>query len=330
LGSLSSLIDFTAYLDHYEFQERYVVENRESGMNNTTRIITSGDRKYVFRIYNNHKNPDIVRLEHEVLQQLNELELSFQVPIPVNNKCGDSVSLAPDGTLSALFDYIEGDRPSMANERHIYALGHTAAKLTEALGRIEPKRKPLYSPYYSLEDTYATMDLDSFLTLADRSKALEARIPGILALHGERERLIPSCRELALLPQQWIHGDLVFNNTVSHENDIIGVLDFEFATIDARAMELAVIIVDMIKPGDPDFQSKLKVLLQGYQGGIQLSEEERKQLPALMKLRLLDVALHFAVRLRDNLDEAEILCGIIDQSLFGCNWINDHWEAEYT
>ncbi|WP_141501286.1 phosphotransferase [Paenibacillus luteus] len=327
---MSSIIDFTAYLDNYKFQERYVVENRESGMNNTTRIITSGDRKFVFRIYNNHKDPDIVRLEHEVLQQLNEQELSFQVPVPVYNKCGDTVSIAPDGTLSALFDYIEGDRPSIANERHVYALGHTAAKLTEALGKIDPKRKPLYSPYYSLEDTYASMDLDSFLSLTVRSTALAARKPDILALHEERERLILTCRELALLPQQWIHGDLVFNNTVSHDDDIIGVLDFEFATIDARVMELAVIIVDLIKPGDPHFESKLKLLLHGYQAGIQLSEEERKQLPALMKLRLLDVALHFAVRLRDNLDETEILCGIIDQSLFGCNWINDHWEADYT
>ncbi|MOA62930.1 hypothetical protein D3C78_1884940 [compost metagenome] len=71
----------------------------------------------------------------------------------------------------------------------------------------------------------------------------------------------------------------------------------------------------------------MKLLIGGYLTSLQLSEEEAERLPDLIKLRMLDVALHFAVRLRDGLDNANVLSGIIDQCAFGCSWINKHGEA---
>ncbi|KRE25105.1 phosphotransferase [Paenibacillus sp. Soil522] len=322
---MNDTIDFTSYLNEYEFHYPCVVEHRESGMNNTTRMISSGKERFVLRIYNNHQDADIVRLEHEVLEELKKQTLSFQVPTPIRNKRGDTVSIAQDGSLSSLFHYIEGDRPSVSNPAHVYALGRTAAELSRALGSIRPARKPLYSPYYLLEDTYASMDGTAFLTMAERSVALAARRPCFEALQEERLKLEEECKQLALLPKQWIHGDLVFNNTVAQNEAIIGVLDFEFTTVDVRAMELAVIVVDLIKQDDTVFQDKINHLLQGYQDSYPLSVQELKKLPSLMKLRLLDVALHFAVRLREQLDSEDVLCKIIDQSAFGCKWINEHW-----
>lgn len=321
-------IDFKSYLNEYEFPAPCLIENLESGMNNTTRIISSGDKRYVLRIYNNHKDTDIVRLEQEILSELQQEELPFLVPVPLRNKRGETISIAPDGTLSALFHYIDGERPSSANLAHVYALGVTAAKLSRALAAIRPTRKAQYSPYYRLEETYAPMDGKIFLAMAERSAELTARKVSFEALQAEREQLAEACAEFEQWPMQWIHGDLVFNNTVSQDDRIIGVLDFEFATMDVRAMELAVIVVDLIKPNDVALHEKVKLLLNGYQDTNPLTGRELKILPLLMKLRLLDVALHFAGRLRDQLDHADVLCGIIDQSLFGCKWINEHWEDE--
>lgn len=325
---MNDTIDFTRYLNEYSFHESCEVELRESGMNNTTRIISSGGERYVLRIYNNHKDADIVRVEHEVLEELQKQELPFQVPIPVRNKRGDTVSISEDGTLSSLFHYIEGDRPSVTNAAHVYALGKTAARLTYALSRIQPARKPLYNPYFLLEDTYAAMDNTTFLSMTQRSEALAARRSSFAVLQEERQKLKADCESIAGLPQQWIHGDLVFNNTVSQGEAITGVLDFEFSTVDVRAMEVAVIVVDLIKPDDPSCTGNVRRLLEGYRDSFQLSDQELRKLPALMKLRLLDVALHFAVRLRDDLDSEDVLCGIIDQTAFGFKWINDHWEDE--
>lgn len=327
---MTDTIDFTSYLDAYAFAEPCHIESRESGMNNTTRIISSGNKKFVLRIYNNHKDIDIVRLEHEVLNDLNKQKLTFKVPIPVQNKQGETISVATDGTLSSLFQFIDGDRPTVSNPAHVYALGVTAAKLSSALSGITPKGLPLYSPYFMLENTYALMDEEAFFAMAELSVDLKGRKSSFMALHEERLKLKEDCNQLVGLPEQWIHGDLVFNNTICQGDAIVGVLDFEFTTVDLRAMELAVIIVDIIKPDDLNIKEKVKRLLQGYQDTNPLTLHEIKILPILMKLRLLDVALHFAIRLRDNLDDEEILCGIIDQSAFGCRWINEYWEDDFS
>lgn len=323
---LTDSIDFTPYLNEYVFQAPYTVEHNESGMNNTTRMIASGSERFVLRIYNNHNDANIVRLEHEVLNLLQAKELPFRVPAPVQNKRNDTITVAGDGKLAALFHYIEGDRPSAANAAHVLALGRTAGWLSAALSGIEPISKPLYSPYYLLENTYLSMNEKAFLSLADRSEALAARRVSLEELQRERQLLTEECETIAELPKQWIHGDLVFNNTVSRGDEIVGVLDFEFATVDVRAMELAVIAVDLIKPDDPSTAASLKLLFESYMEAFHLSELELGKLPFLMKLRLLDVALHFATRYRDGLDEEDVLCGIIDQSAYGCQWINEHWE----
>ncbi|WP_424768912.1 phosphotransferase [Paenibacillus sp. sgz302251] len=319
-------INFSVFLDEYAFQAPYQIEHRESGMNNTTRMITAGADRFVLRVYNNHKDADIVRLEHEVLSELSSKSPPFRVPVPVRNKHDDTVCSAADGTLAALFYYIDGERTTAANNQHVFALGKTSGLLTRALSEIKPDRTPLYSPYYSLEDTYSAMEEMAFLALPEQCEGLAARRDSFILLQSERDKLKPECEIIAQLPKQWIHGDLVFNNTVSQGDEIVGVLDFEFTTVDVRAMELAVIAADLIKASDPEFPDKLKLLLNGYSEAFQLSEIELGKLPVLMKLRLLDVALHFALRYRDGLDRDDVLCGIIDQSAFGCKWINEHWE----
>lgn len=323
---MNGVMDFDTFMSKYAFSEPYIVEQRESGMNNITRIITSGDKRFVLRIYNNHKNAQIVKLEHEVLEALSRQQLTFDVPVPVRNKAGDTVAIASDGTISSLFHYIEGDRPEPSLLMYVKALGQTAGQLTLALSKIKLHSQPIYTPYYLLESTYSSMDASAFIALTERSEKLKSRLESVFELLKEREKVAAACDSISLLPKQWIHGDLVFNNTVAQGATINGVLDFEFTTIDARAMELAVIIVDLIKPDLTDCKAKVQTLIEGYSETITLTDSEREKLPILMKLRLLDVVLHFAIRLRDGLDNEDVLCKIIDESLYGCHWINKQWE----
>lgn len=325
-----STIDLSLFLDQYEFAAPYEVENRESGMNNTTRMVSAGVDRFVLRVYNNHKDAEIVKLEHEVLKALQEKSQAFpyQIPIPVQNKNGETLCIAMDGTIGALFRYINGERPSSSNDSHVFALGKAAAHLTIALSEIDLLRDPIYTPYYLLESTYASMDANTFIAMAERSKELAARRACFIRLQEERNRLISVCDDIDKLPKQWIHGDLVFNNTVAEGDEITGILDFEFSTIDVRAMELAVIVVDLIRAEDPAFAARVKLLIQGYLKFAPLTDEEMKYLPSLMKLRLLDVALHFAVRLKEGLDEEHVLCRIIDHSDFALSWIKEYGEVE--
>lgn len=315
--------DIARRLNEYVFKAPYHIEKSENGMNNTTTLVTSGDEKYVFRIYNNHKDIAIVQLEHEVLELLHARKPNFKVPLPVRNRHEHTVTIAADGTLSALFHYIDGDRPSIDNIEHIAALGKTAGLLSAELQHIKPSYRPVYAPYYELESTYAAMNESAFTRLTEGSEALAARKESIRLLQQERQLLEAQYMTMSQLPQQWIHGDLVFNNSVAIGADIVGVLDFEFVTIDARAMELAVIAVDLLKASPLTSVEKMNRLCEQFRATVDLTEQELQLLPSLMKLRLLDVALHFAIRYRDGLDPEHVLCEIIDQSAAGCRWLNE-------
>ncbi|MDQ0057983.1 phosphotransferase [Paenibacillus harenae] len=317
-------IDFASFLEQYSFKDEWRIEHKESGMNNTTRMVTAGNERFVMRIYNNHKDSGIVALEHEILDWLQTKALPFQVPLPIHNGNGTTLTRIEDGTIASLFRYIEGERTDAATERHVYLLGRAAGELSAALSDARPSRQPLYSPYYELEETYAAMDEESFINLSERSNELLARRESMTRLMNERRYLKPLSIRIAELPKQWIHGDLVFNNTLVRDGAMSGVLDFEFCTVDVRAMELAVTAVDMIRPDRGDLLDRIKLLFAGYSEVIRLSDREMELLPAMMKLRLLDVALHFAIRFKDGLDADEVLCGIIDQSVYGCEWVERH------
>lgn len=317
-------IDFASFLEQYSFKDEWSIEHKESGMNNTTRMVTAGNERFVMRIYNNHKDSGIVALEHEILTWLQTKALPFQVPLPIHNRKGTTLTRIEDGTIASLFRFIEGERADADTERHVYLLGRAAGELTAALSGARPSRQPIYTPYYQLEETYAAMDEESFLLLSEQSKELFARRDSLTSLMNERRNLKPLSIRIGELPKQWIHGDLVFNNTLVRDEAMSGVLDFEFCTVDVRAMELAVTAVDMIRPGREDVLERIKLLFAGYSEVISLSNLEMELLPAMMKLRLLDVALHFAIRFQEGLDADEVLCGIIDQSAYGCKWVERH------
>jgi len=319
-------LDFAIFLNQYNLPNGCQIENGESGMNNTTRMITAGEARYVLRVYNNHKDRSIVELEHKVLEALQSVRPPFRIPIPVRNLSGSTVTSAPDGTLAALAHYIEGERPSSSHYPHVYALGLTTGRMTAALSQISPDRAPLYEPYYLLDESYAHLDEEAVLKLADSTEALAASKPSLMLLQQQRSLLKQQCKAISQLPKQWIHGDLVFNNTVAIGDHIVGVLDYEFCTVDVRLMELAVIAADLLKPEQPDISKCLQLLIEGYKETVELSEEERSQFAALVKLRLLDVVYHFINRINEGLDSDNVLCGIIESSAFGIRWMNEHWE----
>ncbi|OBR66956.1 hypothetical protein A7K91_21755 [Paenibacillus oryzae] len=297
----------------------------ESGMNNVTVMGSSGGESFVLRVYNNYGNMEAVKLEHEMLDKLDKRsELPFLVPRPLVNEAGETVVELSDGRAGAVFRYIEGARPSGASERDAFQLGEAAGRLINTIKDMELIGKPQYSPYYALADSYAAMTGEKMAALSGASPLLEGKGEALAAIQLHREATERQCPEVAALPQQWIHGDLVFNNALSDGSRITGILDFEFVTVDCRAMELAVLIVDLIKPWNRDAAASIRAVIQGFTSQVSLNKEELRLLPVLIKLRLLDVALHFAVRFSDGIDSGEVLAGIIDDTMYGLHWLEQH------
>ncbi|MFC4101142.1 phosphotransferase [Paenibacillus xanthanilyticus] len=314
--------EFAAFLNAYDWTSPWRAEREESGMNNTTRMIYAGDERYVLRVYDNHRDEAIVHVEHAVLLALSGKELGLKVPGPVRNREGSTVTKGPEGKLAALYHYIEGHRPSPVHPAHIRGLGEAAGKLSSRLAAVQIDARPLYDAYYRFEDTHQAMAGSRLVELAGEQGLLEeegARLETMIRL---RDDLIEAAGRAARLPHQWIHGDIVFTNSVALGDRIVGLLDFEFATIDVRAMELAVVLAEFPGPDTELALYRTRLFCEGFGSAIRLNAEEADMLPELMQLRMMDVFLHFAGRLADGADDLEVWRGQIRRTSFVCEWIN--------
>ncbi|WP_338551464.1 phosphotransferase [Paenibacillus sp. KS-LC4] len=313
--------DFSTFLDQYELGGPWEIAAGDSGMNNTTRIVQAGNNRYVLRIYNNHQNKSTVLLEHEVLLGLlGQKNRHFDVPMPVANRAGHTVTKAKGGKLATLCHFIEGKRPSVENISHIRGLGTAAAALCKGLSAIKPQGEPIYDPYYKLEQSYEAIGITALRDIAGEAGLLPVLEEQISCLQQERASLRSDLKSIAKLPHQWIHGDLNFSNSVARGDAVVGLLDFEFCTVDVRAMELAVVIVDLIDWADEGQLERIASFCEGFGAELRLTEEEANAIPLLLKLRMLDVTLHFMTRWREQLDEAEILHKIVIQAAKIVKW----------
>lgn len=309
-----------------------VTEGR-SGWNNTTRYMENNDGdKLVLRVYETHRDAGKVRFEHAVLRALNGSGLPFAIPCPIVAPDGGTYVRLSDGTdrLACAFAYLDGDRPPEREPGAAYAIGEAAARLSEGLAAVLPNETPAYPPYYELDRAYPLCTEERMEALcADPPAAFAAEAGRLRTLAGALRDIRAALPRLRELPHQLVHGDLNASNLLGTADRVSAVLDFEFCTRDARAMEVAVLVsgyvdeasmpsdeeedarLDAIsKPADDDTEAALRLAeeaLRGFGSRRKLTLAEAEAVPLLVRLRKLDVFLHFLSRYWDGVDGAEVL-----------------------
>ncbi|MBO9598543.1 MAG: phosphotransferase, partial [Cohnella sp.] len=249
----------------------------------------------------------------EVLRALNEMETPFNVPCPIVARGGATYVLTQDGTerLACVFPYLEGERPPARDSRVAAAIGTAAAHLSSALARVQVAWKPQYPPYYELDQAHPLCTPDkvaAFCSAPPEAFAAEAGRLGVIGQAlGDIGRFLPQLRGL---PHQLIHGDINHSNLLGGKN-ITAVLDFEFCTWDLRVMEPAVIVAGLLSESEQQSDSLdlllIEAMLRGFGEKLRLSREEAEAVPVLVRLRKLDVFLHFLGRYWDGVDDASVL-----------------------
>ncbi|THF79475.1 phosphotransferase [Cohnella fermenti] len=297
-------------MQRYAADASYALTEGASGYNNTTRYIECGGERYVMRIYETHRDSAKIRFEHSVLTLLGNKELPFGVPQPAALSDGSGSFLElEDGRYACLFRYMDGVRPNSRLPAAAAAVGETIGRLSRALAAAAPEEAPEYPPYYEMDlahpscgpEVVAGFCLAPPAEFADQAAALRTIL-------GELERFRASLPRLRELPHQLVHGDVNDSNLLAAPDDparIVAVLDFEFATRDLRAMEPAVVLSGML--GDEAAERTIPAFLAGFARHVRLSEEEADAVPSLIKLRKLDVFVHFLGRYLDGVDGAAVL-----------------------
>lgn len=287
-----------------------------SGWNNTTHFIDNSQRRSVMRIYNTHRDKSRIEFEVAVLDSLQAMTLSFKIPTPIPTRSGDKLAQVQDGSgrYACLFDYIPGRSPQEDDIQAAYSFGERTGELVHALAICSVGGEPVYPPYFELLQSYPSCNEAFILDFCKQPpNELQDQRAALLILQEAYIDLCSRLDSIQSLPQQLIHGDLNFSNLLvdpEKMDTVTALLDFEFCTKDVRAMEPAVVISGFL--GIPEEREAIRQFCKGFASAVRLSNEEIIAIPVLMRLRLVDVFLHFLSRYREGTDEVHILKEQVD------------------
>jgi homoserine kinase type II len=311
----------------YSFRETH------GGVNNIVSYVDITDQKsgstlqsYILRIYNNGNDSNRVRFEHLILKELSKMNLSFQTPTPLLS-LKDNIShvLLSDGAEASMFEIIPGVLPKLAMTKEV---GSACGELCEAMGEIvlrkEEKSQCSTPPYYELYAVHHAIQNkhEIFFSRIEESDFDDFRIE-INEIKEEitfLEELIASLLKLQL-PIQLIHGDLHYDNILADlsNNQVTGILDFEFVAYDWKAMELAICLSKYA--GEEDPFTYFFPFIEGYLSNSSLTQEEIKVIPDLIILRILSNVVYFVGRIIAKEDDMITLTKRLRNYLNRIQWI---------
>ncbi len=328
------IFDLTDKIDSLVTQfipcEEYSSFQRKGGMNNITHFIETESGKYVLRVYQTHCDIEKVMYEHAILLKLQQYKLPFGTPEPIYSVDRETVKHTEDGKPVAMFRYMEGMTPSFTTGAELKSFGWAAGKLSSALKNVTMPLRPVYRPYYEIENTHPKCPVDAVISFCespafpfDQFRDQLSQVARQLTMFREKSQIIKN------LPHQLIHGDLNASNVLAdEEGNITAILDFEFVTEDLRVMELCVCLSEIInmKQSDEKLWSNLASFLEGYSEEQKLAPEEIEVIPLLVLLRRLDVFIHFFGRYWDGIDASQILMDQIKNLAAQVDWLDKNGE----
>jgi homoserine kinase type II len=319
--------DIRPVIHAWNLDRRAWFAERLGGSNNESWRIETPDRAYVLRLYRNSGNLPHVAFEHVLLRRLALMSLSFEVPLPLMSREGralERLKLYDVPVPVSLFGVIPGEHPAHWNdEGRARAAGAALGELDAALARVEmPPGMESLPTYADLDRIHpAVHDPESDLVALPIERSLLDAFGTYLARTRET---LP--RLYGPLPQQIIHSDLGGSNLLLVGDRVSGVLDFEFASLDLRAMDLAVAI-GLMGPVPDHYALDLNVvrtLAAGYGEWIQLTPEEIAVVPDLLRLRGAVTTVHRLGRWKEGLSFSHAVETRIRANLALMEWVDAH------
>lgn len=292
-------------LSAWELGEPRMLRSTEAGINNLSRFVDTPGGTFFLRVYLNTNELGHIRYEHALLIALADADLSFAVPRPLLTCSGESFTRVQDSKgdmIASLFPLIPGQHPRRGDVSATVLCGEALAELDDALARVvvDP-RLPRYGTYGDLAGGYSPTTIEQLPIPRERKLQLIASFEELL---GEVPRLY------ADLSRQTIHSDMYPANSLIHDGRVTGILDFEFASPDLRAMDFAVGIkaFGLSVSETTDKWACIEAFARGYSRRISLTYAEVVALPVLLRLGMAASLVHWLGRLeRGYTTEADIV-----------------------
>ncbi len=223
--------------NHWSLLAEAAFEPTAQGISNATYFVDTPDHHFVLKLYAATIETAQIHYEHSLLTFLEHANFPFSIPVPIRASSGETfIAVETDGpTLHvALLPRLVGQPMDRQNLNQVQAAGSALAKLHRQLANFDPKGQFAKLPFWGALDQIHPQVSEPL------------KVPEILSLGVEDHRrfgqLLHEATEItphlyATLPIQTIHADYITPNILVENDEVVGILDFEFATRDLRLFD---------------------------------------------------------------------------------------------
>jgi homoserine kinase type II len=232
-----SMQDVVELLGAWSFLGNLTVQPTNQGTVNTTFFVETQAGNFVLKLYNDTITNAQIKYEHSLLAHLKSCNLSFAVPAPIATLLGETFILVNQNNSLlrvALLPFISGQSAERKNLAHTYAVGQVLGELHHALAEFDSKGEMAQLPAWGDLFHIHPLVTDPLVALQSLKLPLKEQQYIIKFL----TKIIEAAPNLyKMLPVQTTHADYLSPNILLIGNRVVGVLDFEFATLDLRLMD---------------------------------------------------------------------------------------------
>ncbi len=318
--------DVTELLDFWLFPNAPTFESTNRGTSNTTYFVNGQAGNFILKLYGDSTSTEQIQYEHSLLAYLQQANLSFAVPAPIPAKSGESlVHISKNDTLLrvALLPLISGQIADRQNYHHPRAAGQALGELHCALRGFDPEGLLTHLPAWgNLSRIHPLvpdpLEVPKFLMLdLDQQSRLIKTLVVVL-------EAMPKLYQT--LPVQTIHADYLSFNILLEENQVVGILDFEFATRDLRLVDYICGLDDYAMfpwRQDPRWEF-LEAFSAGYAEHILLTHQEVELMITAWRLQRVSSIIYWAGWLREEKVTYQKVVDAVTDTLLFDDWLEDN------
>lgn len=285
---MSTHTDVQRALVHYDLGELRTVHAAAHGLVNETAFADTTTGRYVIRRNQRRLGRASLELRHQLHAWLSEHDVPCPSILPA--RCGET-SVEVDGRIFEVATFINGDEYCPARPAQSASVGSVLAGYHRAVvdfpGTPIPQ-PPRYCPSVLLGLTERLMHRDFLGNLTAQLSWYDRR--------GSELRSRLNDVAYSKLPQTLIHGDVHGDNLLFRGDEVVGLLDFDQVTIDARLVDVADALVAFAHGKPPENWSpwgvydgpldlqRARLLLDGYEAAGTINAAERAALPLIVEV----------------------------------------------
>jgi homoserine kinase type II len=234
-----------------------------SGIENTNYFVTAERGRYVLTLYE-RLPADELPFYLNLMAHL--ARAGCEVPAPEPDRTGALFSIL-NGKPASLVARVDGAPIDTPDAAHCREVGAALGRLHVASQQYRPRLANRRGPAWWRQ---AARAVRPFLT-PEQNAAIEAE----LAFQQGFGKL--------KLPKAAIHADLFVDNVLFHGPRVAGIIDFGFAATDFLAYDLAIAVNDWCENDGALDADRVAAFVGGYHAARPLTDEERRQWPALLR-----------------------------------------------